>query len=168
MTGPQAPPGKNQRPGRVTGAPTEDRGSKSLDVKLARFRTPVMARLGVAAVECVLSEVGYPGAVVQDEIARKIVLAEQVSAPKPARAEIKCGRPGCGNRYMPHRRDQVTCGSARCRQWWSRRQRTSNVTVARRPTSGTRDAGNREYSPTIPGVVEANCDSPRRVRGGGR
>jgi hypothetical protein len=105
-----------------------------------------------------LSQLGYPPVEVQEAISRKIIAAE---ARRPVTGpELKCARPSCRNKFVPRRRDQRTCGTARCRQWWSRQQRTRNVTVARRRGGGSGDTGNREYGPVNTGPAPANCDTP--------
>jgi hypothetical protein len=164
--------------------PAQDRGSgdsgggKKLDTKVTpsrgQFLTPAMSELAIPAVDCFLSKDGLPSIAVQEAVSRLIVAAEARTAVyffprrKPAKAEMVCARPSCRNQFTPRRRDQHTCGTARCRQWWSRQQRTKNVTVAQRRGGGGGDTGNREYGPVNTGPVEANCDSPRSVSGGAR
>lgn len=118
------------------------------------FQTPAMRALGIPAVTCTLNEAGYPSVAVQEQIAALIGQAEAEANP----VDVPCANPRCSNRFTPWRRDQVTCGTARCRKWLSRQ---ANVTVPRRPGKGTGDPGLRRRSPAIPGAVTGNCDSPR-------
>ena len=130
-----------------------------------------MAAYGIEAVECVLNEAGYPAEIaVQEQISFFIIATEAktTSSPPTRSVEKKCARSSCRNQFTPRRRDQHTCGTPRCRQWWSRQQRTKNLTVARGWGGGGGDTRNRESGPANTGAVEANCDSPRSVSGGSR
>jgi hypothetical protein len=176
VTGPQAPPGKRIGPAWEPDRIGASGSGKKLDTKVTptrgQFLTPAMAALGIPAVDCMLDKaIGYPNASIQELISAEIVAAEARAAVssspgrKLAKAGVVCARPSCRNQFVPRRHDQHTCGTARCRQWWSRQQRTKNVTVARRRGGGGGDTGNREYGPVNAGPVEANCDSPRSVGG---
>jgi hypothetical protein len=128
MTGPQAPPGREHRPGVGTEAAGEQtRGGKSLNVTVTpaahtdgllargRFLTPCMAAYGVPPADCSLNEAGYPATrAVQEQISALIVAAEArtavsiTSRRKPAKAEVVCARPSCRNLFTPRRKDQRT------------------------------------------------------------
>src|SRR5204863_3103776 len=129
------------------------------------FSTPCMTALGVRAVDCTLNEIRYPLDVVQQERISALIVAAEAKAlkrkTKSAKgAEVVCARPSCRNRFTPRRRDQHTCGTARCRQWRSRQQRTKNLTVARRRGPSGGDARNRENGPGKTGPGEGHwCTS---------
>jgi hypothetical protein len=170
-----SPPGKRIGPAWEPDRIGASGGGKKLDTTVTprrgQFLTPAMAELSIEAVDCVLNGAGYPDPSIQEMVSALIVAAETRSVVRitprrnSAKAEVVCARPSCRNQFISRRRDQHTCGTARCRQWWSRQQRTKNVTVARRRAPSGGDTGNREYGPANTGAVEANCDSPRSAGG---
>jgi hypothetical protein len=133
-----------RRHGRPAGNAETGQGFKR-GLTVAEFVTPAMVALGIRPVKVELYEPGYPPVDVQEIISAKIVAAEEATAKKPAKpaAEVKCARPSCRNMFVRRRRDQHTCGTPRCRAWWSRQGR-KNVIVARRRSGGGGGAEKRE------------------------
>ena len=160
--------GAPKGPHETTARKSEGKATRSA---VDTFATPCMATHGIEPVVCTLDKNGLPSVAVQEMVSTLIVAAEARTAVaiiprrKSAKTEVVCARPSCRNQFTPRRKDQHTCGTTRCRQWWSRQQRTKNVTVATGWGGGGGGTGNREYAPVFPGALEANCDRPRSVRG---